>query len=126
MTKKKDPKDLKKPAPKKATPIRTGKPTMNKGPVETKATVSVEKGGPKPSPEQAKKEKGFRISLLDNWMKLNAETSKMSEEECFALIMHERETTCRPNFILRLYGRYSKLRGLRERTEFMARVKPSK
>lgn len=107
--------------------IKPAPPTKQKKIVEAlpftpdppKATLTVEKCGKKPAPAQARKEAGFRLDLLDNWMGLNAEVKDMSEAECEALINHERENRCRPNVILRLHGRFNKLRGLREKQEWM-------
>ena len=118
MTKKKDPADLvTKPITKKAPVEKSG--LVN----ETKATVKVEKSGPKPAPAQARKDGGLRIGLLDSWLDLNKVVSSMSEEESKALIDHEREHECRPAVIMRLHGRFNKLRGKRERQEMMRPVK---
>jgi hypothetical protein len=94
-------------------------------PKKTKAEVTVNRVGPMPVPSLARSE-AFRVELLDNWVQLNLQVKNMSEEECKALIDHEREGRCRPNVILRLHGRFNKLRGLREKLEFMRSAKDSK
>lgn len=139
MTKKKNPADLKKSQPKheelpftpdppkaakpevkKAAPKKAAAPKAKPTPkVETKATVTVEKKGPKPSPEQAAKEAGYRFDLLDNWMGLNEVMGNMGEAESFALLEHERGNKQRPAILMRLHGRFNKLRGQREKLEMM-------
>ena len=64
----------------------------------------------------------FRLNLLDNWMELNATAKDMGEDELAALIIAERKGQCRPNILLRLHGRYNKLRGLREKSEIMQKL----
>ena len=124
MTKKKNPADLKKRVAKVAVVTDTVKATVSKTAAlvvtkATKATATFSPSKPKPSPALAKKQAGFRLDLLDNWMGLNTEVKDMSEAECNALIEHERAARCRPNVILRLHGRMNKLRGMREKSEFM-------
>jgi hypothetical protein len=108
----------KKTAPKKTDPKKAVKKSTD-ATKETKATVTASAAGPKPAPALARKQAGVRVELLDNWMALNTEAKDMTESECLALITAEREGRCRPNVILRLHGRYNKVRGARERTEFM-------
>ncbi len=121
MTKPKPKDQLKKnqPPAKKAAPKKEAAELSGTAHKSTHATVTVEKSGPKPSPAQARKEAKVRVDLLDNWMGLNAEVKTMSEDEAESLIQHERENRCRPNVILRLHGRFNKLRGIREKSELM-------
>ena len=69
---------------------------------------------------------GPRYDLLDNWMGLNIAVKDMDEKESLALIVRERANRCRPNVILRLHGRYNRMRALREKTEFMRPTKAEK
>ena len=73
----------------------------------------------KERPPVETKKTGFRINLLDHWMELNAIVNDMAEDELSALITAERKGQCRPNILLRLHGRFNKLRGLREKSEIM-------
>lgn len=66
-----------------------------------------------------------RVHLLDNWMELSAEVKTMKEDEAFCLLEAERASRCRPNVILRLHGRYNRMRGERERMEMMQPLKKS-
>lgn len=87
--------------------------TKKKVPIEVPEEAPVRKASRKVvEPE-------FRIDLLDNWMELNKEMRDMGEDEAMALVNAERAGRCRPAVILRLHGRYNKLRALREKSEFM-------
>ena len=90
-------------------------------PVKKKVVAPVKKAAP--AKKAAPKKEGFRYDLLSNWMILNQEIKNMSEAEAFALIERERETRLRPNVLLRLHGRFNRLRGTREKSEFMRPVK---
>lgn len=59
-------------------------------------------------------------SLLDNWQVLNKYISKITEEQAWALLNNERADKKRPQFLLRLYGRYNTMRTQRERSELLA------
>lgn len=59
-------------------------------------------------------------AILDNWKALNTRIKTISEEECEQLLTLERQGEARPQFILRIYGRYNTLRTLRERKELMS------
>jgi hypothetical protein len=65
---------------------------------------------------------GNRLSLLNNWMELTDALKDMPEKEAEALITAERKGQCRPNILLRLHGRFNKLRGVREKTEIMQKI----
>lgn len=54
-------------------------------------------------------------SILKNWATLNAVLQDLSEKECEELLTNERNGQRRLQFLLRLYGRYNKLRSQRER-----------
>lgn len=59
---------------------------------------------------------------LSTWKSLNEELQKdeMTEEECLRLLNIERKGQRRLQFMLRLFGRYNKLRAERERREIAA------
>ena len=55
--------------------------------------------------------------VLSSWLVLNAELRVADEERCRKLLLHEKETKRRLNYMLRIYGRYNRLRSDRERRE---------
>lgn len=56
-----------------------------------------------------------KVNLLRDWVKLNKEIMFMSEEEIDALLQQELESKARLRVLMRLYNRFSKLRGAREK-----------
>jgi len=54
-------------------------------------------------------------SNLSSWPALNAKLRVATEKECYRLMIAEARHKRRLQFLLRIYGRYNKLRGLRER-----------
>ena len=59
------------------------------------------------------------MDLLQNWAVLNTHLTKLSEKECAELLKREKKGKKRFNFLLRIYGRYNRLRTVRERAELM-------
>ena len=59
---------------------------------------------------------------LNTWKSLNEalQSDETGEEECLRLLQVERKNQRRLQFMLRLYGRYNKLRTERERRELAA------
>lgn len=57
-------------------------------------------------------------ALLGNWSKLNEVLMQLSEDDVVKLFEHERKTRGRLRTMLRIYNRFSKLRGQREKREF--------
>lgn len=57
---------------------------------------------------------------LSGWMKLQEFLKLADEEQCWDLIQRERKGNKRSMFILRIYGRYNRLRADRERKELVA------
>jgi pyridoxine/pyridoxamine 5'-phosphate oxidase len=76
----------------------------------------------KPKKEVTTDKAGNRLSLLNNWMELADALKEMPEKEAEALITAERKGQCRPNILLRLHGRFNKMRGMREKTEIMQKI----
>ena len=60
------------------------------------------------------------VNYLENWIVLNKHVQKLSEETVYGLLQEESKGARRPQFLLRLYGRYNKLRSERERSELLA------
>lgn len=60
-----------------------------------------------------------RADPLSSWSELNARLMEMGEAEVAKLLGRERRGAARPTFVARLYARFSKLRGERERRELM-------
>ena len=52
---------------------------------------------------------------LSSWPVLNAKLREATEKECYRLMLLEAQHKRRLQFLLRIYGRYNKLRGERER-----------
>lgn len=58
-----------------------------------------------------------REDLLENWAALNHGLPELTEKDCLELLSFERENKRRVQFMLRIYGRYNRLRTHREREE---------
>lgn len=56
---------------------------------------------------------------LDNWQALNAHVQTMDEQELQKLLKKEQMNKNRMQFLIRIYGRYNKLRTIRERKELI-------
>jgi hypothetical protein len=63
---------------------------------------------------------------LSNWLNMNNALRTATEEECFKLLLHEKENRQRLAFMLRIYGRYNQLRAQRERMELFNTAKGAK
>lgn len=71
-------------------------------------------------PLQREEEHGVtkeKDELLHDWSRLNKELMTLSESEIEKLLAHERKHRARLRVMMRLYHRYSKLRGIREKIE---------
>lgn len=67
----------------------------------------------------------------DSWLDLNARLKDANEKSCEELLQIEKTYKKRPHFLLRIYGRFNKLRSERERRELLgaehvATTKPRK
>ena len=60
---------------------------------------------------------------LKNFRNLNAALKDADEKTCIALLDHERMSGKRHEFLIRIYGRWNKLRAQRERLELIQRAK---
>lgn len=60
------------------------------------------------------------INYLENWVVLNEYIQTLDEKTIKALIEKEKNNEARPQFLVRLYGRFNKLRGMRERKELLS------
>jgi len=60
---------------------------------------------------------------LKNFRNLNAALKDADEEVCVSLLNHERANGKRHEFLIRIYGRWNKLRAQRERLELIQRAK---
>jgi chemotaxis protein histidine kinase CheA len=112
----------KKAEPKKAEPKKAEPKKVEPKKAEPKKAEPNKATLPAKTIERAKREAAsfaVRTELLDNWMELNKVISTMQEPEAFALIEAERAGRCRPNIILRLHGRFNRLRAMREKREMM-------
>ena len=58
---------------------------------------------------------------LVNWRSMTFDLPKLNEEELAALLAYERDNKRRINFLLKIYGRYNKVREARERNELLER-----
>jgi hypothetical protein len=58
---------------------------------------------------------------LVNWRALSRDLPKLGEEELSQLLTYEKENKRRINFMLKIYGRYNKVREQRERNELLTR-----
>jgi hypothetical protein len=56
---------------------------------------------------------------LSTWVGLNDAVLTMGEQECLDLIREEMRGERRKMFILRIFSRYNRLRGQRERAELL-------
>ncbi len=63
------------------------------------------------------KEKLTFEDALTNWSSLNKFLVMATEEEANRLLQRERAQFARLQFLLRIYGKYNRLRTQRERTE---------
>lgn len=54
---------------------------------------------------------------LGSWAAVNKALQTANEKRCKELLDHEKTNGKRPHFLLRIYGRYNKLRAERERRE---------
>lgn len=59
------------------------------------------------------------MNYLENWKVLNKHLQKLKENVVIALLKEELRENKRPQFLLRLYGRYNTLRTKRERSEIL-------
>lgn len=57
--------------------------------------------------------------ILLNWTTLNAHLSTLDEDSALRLLEKEKATKKRRQFMLRLFGRFAKLRDEREREEYV-------
>ena len=55
------------------------------------------------------------MNALRNWGALNEALRKATEQQCQQLLAAERKGKRRLQFLLRIYGRYNRLRTIRER-----------
>lgn len=60
------------------------------------------------------------IDYLENWSVLNENVQNLDEETLWKLLQRERKGEKRTQFLIRLYGRYNKLRTVRERKELLS------
>lgn len=63
------------------------------------------------------------INPLENWDMLNEHVKTLDEKAVKALIEKEKKGQNRPQFLLRMYGRFNRLRTARERRELMSNSK---
>lgn len=56
-----------------------------------------------------------KLDCLESWVVLNENIGELSEDDCLKLLKKEQEGRRRVQFILRLYGRFNRLRVIRER-----------
>ncbi len=67
--------------------------------------------------------KDKEINYLSDWDTLHDNVKKLDEKTLLELIEKEKKSEARPQFLIRLYGRYNKLRGTRERKEMLSSKK---
>lgn len=60
-----------------------------------------------------------KINYLENWDTLNSYVQELTEEELKELLLEEKKGQKRLAFLIRIYGRYNKLRTIRERNELI-------
>lgn len=60
---------------------------------------------------------GYIEEALSSWLQLNKVLRTIKETECGTLLRFERHGKRRVNYMLRIYGRYNRLRSDRERRE---------
>jgi hypothetical protein len=58
-------------------------------------------------------------AALANWTALNTALRTATEDECAALLRQERKAGNRIQYLLRIHGRYNRLRSDRERREIL-------
>lgn len=61
----------------------------------------------------------MRHGPLKSWQELNKQIKKLGERQLHMLLSEERAGAKRPTFLTRIYGRFSKVRELRERRELL-------
>jgi len=61
------------------------------------------------------------INYLETWASLNAHVQTLDEAKLKSLLKQELRGEKRTQFLIRLYGRYNKLRTIRERREMLAK-----
>ncbi len=59
-------------------------------------------------------------NYLENWAVLNDNIQQLDEATIKALIDKEKKGESRPQFLIRLHGRYNKLRAIREKKELLS------
>lgn len=57
--------------------------------------------------------------LLENWSVLNKGLHKLNEEDLIKLLQAEKKGKRRVQFMIRIYGRFNRLRTERERSELL-------
>ena len=55
------------------------------------------------------------LKCLENWIVLNQNVYRLSEDECEAALLHEVKHKKRKQFIIRIHARFCKLRTKQER-----------
>lgn len=65
-------------------------------------------------------EAGLR-GALSSWTSLNNVVGELSEDQLMALLKLEQQGARRPTFLMRIYGRYNRVRALRERQALLSR-----
>lgn len=58
-------------------------------------------------------------TALSSWRSLRVAMEKATEAELKQLLDREKGNLCRPNFLMKVYGRYTVLRAERERREIL-------
>ena len=66
--------------------------------------------------------KKTEINYLENWHTLNSYIQHLDEEKIVELLEQEKKSGQRPAFLLRLYGRFNKLRTTRERQQLLTNI----
>lgn len=61
-----------------------------------------------------------QIDYLENWVVLNKHVQKLDEDTLRKLIDKEKKGHNRPQFLVRLHGRYNRLRAQREKKEILS------
>jgi len=62
-----------------------------------------------------------QAQCLRTWATLNAHVKKLTESELSWLLQLELAGEARTQFIIRIYGRFNRLRTIRERKELLSR-----
>jgi len=66
------------------------------------------------------------LRYLESWAVLNESLMQLDESACHDLLKLEKAGANRPLFLFRIYGRYNKLRGARERDELLGNTAPKR